>query len=58
MAKITEEPDGTFTIEADDFLDLDKPLGGVQSLKLANEILNALYEAERAGARNYAESEF
>ena len=57
MGRITEESDGTFTVETDFFFDLFEPLRGIPSKALAKQIIEALYEAERAGGAHYAESE-
>ena len=54
---ITEESDGTFTIGALTFFEMGRPLKGIPSRILAQQIIEALYEAERAGAQHYAECE-
>ena len=55
--KIREEPDGTVTIMPDDFFDLVEPIKGLSSRELAQRVIEALRDAERAGALHYAECE-
>lgn len=58
VIEIIKESDGTFTIKALSFFEMEMPLRGIPSFKLAQQIIEALYEAERAGAQHYAESEY
>ena len=55
--KIREEPDGTVTIMPDDFFDLVEPIKGLPSRALAQRVIEALWDAQRAGTRHYAECE-
>ena len=55
MDEITQEEDGTWTLFID-MLDV-KPIKGLPSRELAEHIKEQMWEMERAGARNYAESE-
>ncbi len=56
--KIREEADGTFTIMPNDYFDLSEPIKGLPSRDLAQRIIEALRDAERAGAQHYAENEY
>ena len=55
--EIREEPDGTVTIMSDDHFDLVKPIKGLPSREVAQRVIKALWDAERAGARHYGECE-
>ena len=56
-AEITKELDGTFTVGPDGFFDLFKPIKGIPTMEMAKQIMRALWDAEEAGGRHYAESE-
>lgn len=56
-SEIREESDGTVTIMPDDFFDLFETIKGLPSREVAQRIIRALWDAERAGARHYGECE-